>query len=184
MKKFAYDVLLRFMIFDLAVYRLCTRISHAAQRNVGITNYMIAKAALLLSGFCILCDVLLDTQGSTWWILFCAIYIAIQWSQIRSAERSGCDSGVISREALELMKGWGLRVLYVILDFEIGGAVLRMAVEGRFHWPKDIFVPGICWSFTVAMYFAAVIPLPPSRSKLREWFGNLGRSVVPCAAES
>jgi hypothetical protein len=179
-----------FTTADTAVLRACTALSRNLQRQVGLTNYFVAKIGIGLMAT----SVLIDT-GNTFshvlprivsplmlWINipFLAILVwrsyACSWAETDISETPAQHPMLVSTIWDRLT--W---ITWSVLD------VCIFAFGKRHQWPVLEFADDtfFCLGSAVFYCFVAVRPLPPTKSRLRKWLETLHLApLAPCAEES
>jgi hypothetical protein len=170
---------------DDRILMFFTNISHRFQRLTGRTNFFLAKVALFTHMF-----------GAF-------ISIANYWAPLMSIE-----SGVVDVVVFMMTSLFSIIIViwceYAEKTFQSSGNLLKL------EWPHSIkilvrptifflrsFIVSVCFlamqwidvliqsclfGLVIGLYFVDVIPLPPGKSKIREWielFGGLFRESVP-----
>lgn len=167
-----------FVRIDEVILSFFTKISHWWQRLTGLTNYWLAKCALMVVSISLLVRILnywhpllshktelglLAIAGFL--IIGCCICIMI----IDEADTQAQNSDTQAMPVNVTMRGetfW--RIWFVFLTLT---AIAQLPVD--LLKTKSIILELVngclCPSMACFLYFAAVNPLPPAKSKVREW---------------
>jgi len=177
---------------DSFLLDLCTRFSHWLQRTTGLTNFFIAKigvALVVLNMVVWLLNYLhrfLIEPTSTGTLFFVGpiVFFAI-WRSLalaKAEERLLSDTPAIDRM---LMSSLALRLVWMFFLAQ-EGLIFGLSVKRMHHIVLEIF-GGLGWSFGMVIfsYFVAVHPMPPGKSRLREFVDSIGlRKAIPVPAEN
>jgi hypothetical protein len=157
----------------------CTKFAHWTQSSFGITNFRIAKFGRFLCFVWLALKIInrfrrfmaMPTYGMD---LFMAIIVAplMAWegSLCDRAEHSLYNSDALDIHRLLQFSGRPWRLLWLVM-FALDAAVRAS---------------GMLFSFGCLLffYFITVIPLPPGRSKIREWLRNFFVRQVPATEKA
>ena len=69
-----------------------------------------------------------------------------------------------------------LRSIAILMQF-ISYLSLSFAVLLKLPWRWQICIASLSIFLAAAAYFTACDPLPPAKSKIRQWLGNLAKSI-------
>lgn len=172
---------------DERLLAACTRFSHWLQRNFGISNYFVAKIGIAFAGVDGLLDIanyfhriLAFKSSIVLLFLVCPYTFLLIW---RSKSLTDAETRMLSerdQRTLDplLQSSVVLRVMFV------GGLVpllLQLPFIKVGNYPAlDVF-DHISFPFGLALYycFVAVDPLPPGKSRVRQWLDSFSHVLVP-----
>lgn len=161
----------------------CTRASYALQRGTGLTNYFVARVGVLVEIISAMIIVIghflpiFTERGPAIMAGVVATYIPIsllQWSYLNKAEKE-LESKAIPTIMMLENSMWGWRLLAGLLV--VGLLCNWCAAAHATVW--ELAFPGMCGGVTVYRYFAGVVPMPPGKSKLREWLSKFSMRLTP-----
>jgi len=170
---------------------LCTKSSHKLQRATGITNYFVAKVGVGISSYALVIDLVnyvyqfFPEKGS----IFSAGIEVICFADmiVRSIHCAKADKNLDnikpaflftytrSNFCRLLWAGWFL--------FDVGTLFLEKLPV---HYQTLYISRRVLFSLGLAIfyYFIAVNPLPPGKSKVREWIDSFGKVLRPITQEN
>ena len=167
---------------DASVLRFFTRISHAIQRLTGVTSYFIAYVFLsliLVDGMILLTNYwvrILDYPSNILdmiAIFFTFLFAIIFGPSLMEADKSSLNPiralpimQILVQESISLY----VRIFWILTTLIVLPIFLRVITHPQqdflffrgFHYISPLFQ--LCF-----WYFAAVVPLPPSVNRVREW---------------
>ena len=165
-----------FVAVDDALLRICTRFSHKLQRTVGLTNYFIAKIGVAMAALSLLAEILnysykflryyhigtfaLAIDG------FLLLSMILRTLHLSEAENNLDDIKPAALKGYTGSLGW--RIFWLIALLVDWIAIARPPREPRFLLAVVVttfFSNGML----IFYYFVEVNPLPPAKSKLKEW---------------
>lgn len=176
---------------DGAVLAWCTRLAHSVQRATGISNFLIARAGVAFTALSVLADVgnyfLHFSKHSTSFAFLCFDGLILFSLILNSAACTRSHDQLFTSAELSISQSlvsspfWSL-LWFLVFLLDSG----QVAWEHPAHLLLLEIVRNPCFSFGQALffYFASVHPLPPSKSKIRQFVDSLGRRLIPCRAES
>lgn len=139
---------------------------HFIQRLTGITNFTIARAALVVS-----------TTGSAWthmssgsWagLLLTAIAFLAFWASIAEAERACHYDG--ESQTMNPFRG---KLIWFVLRWLEASSVFCGVAMSDWH----TVYPLLRWAMVTTM---VLTPLPPGQSKISEWISSIApRKLAP-----
>lgn len=180
---------------DGALLGLYTKISHRFQRFTGRTNFFLAKCALFVYGSCALIY-----MGNYWLPLLAResgiliVFLRLVILAGVSIDMMTCDQAEEESLLSEQRKKYDflmfepflkpLLLIGVILEI-FSGPIIIMSPKGMIFFKviENLFFLAL-FSFC---YFREVVPLPPGKSKVREWAENIAagfKKLVPRKASS
>ncbi|MEK7560169.1 MAG: hypothetical protein AAB522_02625 [Patescibacteria group bacterium] len=186
---------------DGKILEFFTKISHKFQRLTGRTNFFLAR--LCLSGMAIglLLSVisywipLLHRKTNLFWVfveIFVVLRLTFDVKELEKAEEQNFFGEVTQKPILRLLPVHNhiFRVFVFAANIFLTGIVLLAVATGIFETATTTFFTIIdhvlTWpAATCFCYFAVVTPMPPGKSKIREWVENFASGFrKPAAVES
>ena len=172
----------------------CERFSHKLQRTTGVTNYTVAKIGCGLTLVSCLTETtdyfthVLDPKkfpkdgvaiilDCVWFLITTVRVVKLDQAEKNISENPALDKSLTSTYGWRLL--WiGFSVLNCALLYpRIRGLNLSMTI---FASVRDaLFAPGL----VIFYYFAAVKPLPPATSKIKEFIRGLFTRLQPVRVE-
>jgi hypothetical protein len=184
--------------FDAILLAVCTKISHATQRAIGLTSYFIAKIGIALAAVDIGVQLLnylhqFLRHKTPLSLMLLQLIILVDFYRrtfflTKAEEHLG--SGIKPRELMAFTVGWfnvWWRLLW--LGMLLWDTVFLIVLPPRRgpYWFADL-VSTIFFSFGMSIfyYFVAVDPLPPGKSKVRVWMEHMRAfgKLTPAKAEN
>jgi hypothetical protein len=172
-------------IIDSAILVVCTRISHALQRAVGLTNYFIAKVGVGISALTLFADItnyfhqfLSDKSSLSYVMLLLFILYTLVYRSLACAKAEDYlwSGKVLKPSEILIFKNRFVRLLWLVfLTCDV------CLLPYRLHkYPLiDIFdKSGFSIGLFIFYYFIAVDPLPPGTSKVKEFFSLKKQAVA------
>ena len=175
MRRLLVAVLTGILFVDTLLLRLCTKFSHALQRATGLTCYFVAKVGCGIVAISVVKIFLSD--GSRHWVAAFFIFIwvtdmiyrTIQLGKIEDHFHSAATTKHAFVKHSDSIIARIIWLLFFALDVILRG---------------DLGNKGLSFGLLVFYYFVAVDPMPPGKSKVREWIENLGRKQVLVESKS
>lgn len=176
---------------DSFVLGKCTKFSHWFQRTTGRTNYFIAKLGLFVvtvaAGFELTnyyYPVTKDYVRPSFAILlfYCAVLIDAFWKSLMMDKLD--ESSQLSEERVTLrgIDSPIIRVLWLGVSTLDTFLVIAIGYSLIYDFPTIFYHVGFGYGMVIFHYFAAVNPLPPQKSKIRQWLESF--SLTPATATS
>lgn len=176
---------------DDEILSFFTKISHKFQRLTGRTSFFLAKCCLVIMGFSIVVDMgnsiipLLNKRTDI--LLF---IIQIVWAYGISKDLNNCtktENNILDEEKAKVPfeLAWPAigRLLFGVGVLILGGpeffGVLIGMTKSKISWVLEIASKNFFPALVAFSYFVTVNPLPPGKSKIREWLGSFGKIPVP-----
>lgn len=167
-----------FEAIDAKILALFTKISNKFQRLTGRTNFFLAKAALCLVGL----DVL--AKAGNYWLHFLGrttnvvqLVLAIAVIALIFKDMYLCDKD--EDNALDsynratvfyyLYRSQAVRLLFVFTSLLFLPIDVEELLTGKGAFVFRLTDALFSYAITAFFYFIIVDPLPPSKSKIREW---------------
>lgn len=165
---------------DNFLFAQATKFAHAVQRLTGLTTYFIAKLGVGVVAISIIIDILnyfyqfltFKTYGWAAAVNLIGVVLVISWSRtLQKAEDCLGDAIKPAELGTLMVRGalWRKIYLFVFVMALIGYCVH----PGKFVVLQFWDSPGFPLGMLIFTYFLAVDPLPPGRSKVREWLESL-----------
>ena len=171
--------------FDLWLLDCLEKFAQKTQRNIGIDCFLWARISIILFAFFIACNAFFVQYYSyplkEWWIsslLLVFLSVApIMWSTISPTEQRAKELSL--RGLSNPCKLWSdCRLLYIFGAFLISLPCLVLSNTATertavFVW---LGILGSCM-FPLWLYFVSCDPLPPAKSRVREWLESTVKSA-------
>lgn len=169
-------------MLDERLLKLCTRIAHAVQIWTGKTNFFIAKIGLILSTLPVtlritnhFTRILHDTTSGfeiAMWVLYLLAVISIMGKLDKADQRHKDSETKVMLKDLVVYTSPAYRIWMLFLTCLNLSTIDRSLLE--------LLASSMVWAcgYLIFLYFVSVDPLPPRKSKIREWvegfsFGTL-----------
>jgi hypothetical protein len=178
---------------DSVILAFCTKLSHALQKATGLTNYFIANIGVALMAISCMFSIanyfhqifaektnVVDAVVSSA-VLFITVRFSYYCTQAHDQLVTG--SNVKPTELMDLIIVWPCRfilVLCVIGDILLSALLYKPGFQWIFSRVSKISYP---LGLAIFLYFIAVDPLPPGKSRVREWLESFTRMRSHAAAE-
>jgi hypothetical protein len=168
-----------------------TSAAHRFQRLTGLTTYFIARIGVAISALSIIVEMLNylypflsgKTSMGAMIIGFLCLLLAIQYSIVLGKAEESVGSNVKPAILLPFItRSYVWRIFWLWgLAFDL---VVFFAHHSRFVVLEFLWGPGYPLGLVIFFYFVKVDPLPPGKSKVREWIEGFTavREQVPSRA--
>ena len=163
---------------DATILAFFTKVSHKFQRLTGRTNFFLAKTALCLAGLDILANI------GNYWLHFLAretnivqlvlgiTVITFLFKDMYLCDRdedNAIDSSNRATTFHYLYKSQVVRLMFVFTAFWLLPLGVGELLTGKAAFTFRLLSFLYMYAITAFFYFIAVDPLPPGKSKIREW---------------
>ena len=182
---------------DSAILAVCAKFSHRLQRMTGLTNYFVAKIGVACSAFNIIVATMnhfyqllsYTTSAAILWIFGIVLCTLVRDSFNCSKAEEQLWSGRNAKPARLLQyisRGKFWRLLWISLFILDVDRLWHTLPRARYWLPEIVAQTFFSLGFALFYYFIAVDPLPPGKSKVREWLENFGlfQKPVPVPTEN
>lgn len=177
---------------DNKILSFFTKISHKFQLLTGRTNFFLANiclTALALNAVLKIINYLfpiliMRTSGLDLLVMFLFVYLISNDKQkLKKADETAFDSnGAHSKTRFDLNSNCAWRLIFLVTAILTLPVMCLIAVgvepvkTGRLF---EIIGDSFAITITCYFYFTEVIPLPPGKSKVREWLESFDKVLVP-----
>lgn len=174
---------------------LCTKFAHWFQRLTGRTNYFIAKIGLIIATFTVTLDVMNYFHPVTshkvslpLTILGAIILLSIPFDAMaldKADEHSQLSKEKVGFRRLTNRSTFIIRFLWLYFstfDTIRAVATFKPTLMG---FVETAYIVCMSYGFLIFYYFIAVEPLPPQKSKVRQWAEKFSFGLLsPAPAEA
>lgn len=179
-----------FKEIDDAIISYCTRISHRLQRATGLTNYFIAKIGLGIACLSLGYEILnyfhqfLFDKTPLWDMIVASFVLCDMVFRSLLLSRFEDSQSDVKPNFLmwEINRGYKWRIaclgVSILLFFTFMVGLGNKPNPLREFIAYNVFPVGCA----IFWYFILVDPMPPGKSRIREWLDNLRRKQVPIHA--
>lgn len=185
---------------DSAILAGCTRFSHWLQRLTGLTNYFVANVGISLVAISIMIDmanffhqifqhrtslfeVIIDSL-----LLLSAMHRSFLCTKAQDQLYSNNDAKLAELIPLTAKIGWRLLFVAASVIDALNIVTAYLAPHRESLWFLDVVGTKFFFSLGLMIfyYFIIVDPLPPGKSKVRQWIEVLRGmpEVMPAPAKS
>lgn len=175
-----------FQFVDDAVLDFCTKVAHSFQRLTGRTNFFIAKIGITMASISVVINIMnyfhqiLYDEGSMFWLVF-SIIVLLSMFVLGSFLDKADELSQLSGERVKFpetsvpFRSCAARLMWILFSCTSTLYTADMFFEHRFgiiDVVERIFLP---YGALVYSYFIAVDPLPPLKSKIRQWMEKFSK---------
>lgn len=174
---------------DNFLLQLATKFSHRLQSATGLTCFKVAKFGLFIATVTVVVHYVnrithfVPELILSWVDVFCGPLILV--GCVLNAV--GCDrahnslyNSTTIDKRLIMKRGKTFRLFCIVLSF-VDFVSFLVLVRTTPHPPVLVWILecGMSWGVTIFLYFSVVTPLPPGRSKVREFIKKLSHTLIP-----
>lgn len=183
---------------DAVILSFFTKISHKFQILTGRTNFFLAKCCLVIMALTIVTKILnffipLVNYKKSDLVNLLLNLVWVYWISKDLKNTKTADENILDNERARVPfviggNNYFFRLIWLlfVLLFDIPNITLVLAgiTAPKIHWLFEILSFGLASSILAFVYFVAVTPLPPGKSKVRQWLESFGKVLKPIPVRS
>jgi len=182
------------LVLDEGVLALCTKFSHWLQRLTGRTNYFLAKIGVIMSFFSILTEIfnyfqpILRYPTSLFSVVIDCLVVTNCVARVWDCDKMEEANGTSDTQIKSRWDNPTWRLIWLIFTaWDLYGTIGLINTHSHIPFlPLELVSQSFAIDLAVFYYFVAVHPLPPGKSKVRQWVESLSgvKNLEPATAKS
>lgn len=179
---------------DTKILSLFTKFSHKIQIITGKTNFFLARLVIIIMGISVVffvlniftplsstrADPLLGGLAGVFWIYA----VSKDWNKLEQAENDSLSE--VPAKTRFFIKGEDCfsRILWGFFSILFSRPLVNGILHPKIHWVIEIILHSFLFMITIYVYLTSVTPLPPGKSKVRQWLESFGQVLKPVPVRS